>query len=154
MIIASIGRTRPLIASGLLVATLALQWIDFRAAYRPYLGADFSSHPTIQIANFLKRETPQDSAILALGFDWSPELAYYAERKALTLMSWAPIPQVKVVLSDPAAFVAPLPLSAIVRCTNRIPGPQFKFSRSALKRLPVKAEYLIGGCEVYLLESL
>lgn len=44
-----------------------------------------SSNRTLLVADAIRRHTPQDSAIVVFGLSWSSEVAFYSQRKALTV---------------------------------------------------------------------
>jgi hypothetical protein len=121
--------------------------------YLPFIRADLSNHPTMQVSQFLKRETPRHSAILVLGSDWSSEIPYYSERKAIALAGWIPPAKFEAVLSAPDSFLGALPLSAVVYCRDSTPEQQRRPADALLARLPIRRPERIAGCDVYLIGS-
>jgi hypothetical protein len=66
------------------VALVALQLTYIWCKDAFFLTADLTVVPAFQIAMMAKEKTPADSALVVLGDDWSSEIPYYAERKAVT----------------------------------------------------------------------
>jgi hypothetical protein len=71
------------------------------------------------------RTTPEE-VILVYGYDWSSEIAYYSERKAIMVPTWWAGPL--DVLRDIDTFTGGKPLGAIAVC-SRAEGP-YQFSRT------------------------
>jgi hypothetical protein len=72
-----------------LVATCICSLIFFMREYR---HAKFSriddSFPTLAIAREIKNQTSPEDVFVLFGYDWSSEVAYYAQRKSLTVPEW------------------------------------------------------------------
>jgi hypothetical protein len=84
-----------------------------------FLTNDLTVIPRYQVAMMAKAITPPDSALIVLGSDWSSEVPYYAERKALAMPYWAATsPVLKKLLENPQSFVGDRPLGGIVYCRS------------------------------------
>jgi hypothetical protein len=72
-----------------LTATCVCSLIFFMREYR---HAKFSriddSYPTLAIAREIKNQTSSGDVFVLFGYDWSSEVAYYAQRKSLTVPDW------------------------------------------------------------------
>lgn len=90
-----------------------------------------SNQPANQIllvSNVLSRYTPQNSAVVIFGADWSSEIAYYAKRKSFTVPSWENKPdwpgkpdwrkKYNEIWQNPAPYLGDTELGAIVFCTD------------------------------------
>ena len=150
VVVTELGRYRPLLASGILLLTLLLQWGTFGRVYRPALEADFSNSRTEKIAEFIRTQTPDNSALLVFGYDWSGEISYFARRKSLTVPGWAPIEKVRKIVSEPESFLGSLPLSALVYCPETTPPLQREAVEAAGPRLSVRRTQEVAGCDVML----
>ncbi len=73
-----------------------------------------SSDP-LDIGQFIQRRTDPDSAILVFGDDWSSEMAFHSQRRALTLPGW-PIPDIDqaTILQQPKRFLGGQHLGAVI----------------------------------------
>jgi hypothetical protein len=105
---------------------VALNLYTFHANYAKYVTQAFTprNNTTLAISDIIKHYTSQSSAILVFGLmstgslkpvsAWSSEIAYYSERKSLTLAdskssAWA----------DPAVFLGGKQLGAMVFCSPK-----------------------------------
>ena len=77
------------VATYLLLATCVCSLVFFSKEYR---NAKFKridkSHITIALANQIQFETLPEDVFVLLGNDWSAEVAYYTQRKSLTVPDW------------------------------------------------------------------
>ena len=62
----------------------------------------------------IRQYTPEDSAIVVFGADWSSEIAYYAQRKSFTVPGW--FEGYDMVWKEPTSFIGGKKLGAIVFC--------------------------------------
>lgn len=76
-------------AAVLVVVLLAAA--DHRSVYAPKQRVN--NHALASHVKELFKNTESDSVIIFLGFDWSPEWPYYAERRALMIPDWGTIPE-------------------------------------------------------------
>jgi hypothetical protein len=152
IVVAELGRHRPLLASGLLILVLSLQWGSYGTTYRPALEADLSNSRTKKVAEVVREQSADNTAILVFGYDWSSVISYYARRKSLTVPNWAPIEKVRQILAEPESFLGSLPLSAIVYCPDTTPPLQREAVVSAVARLPLGQTQQVAGCYVMLVE--
>jgi hypothetical protein len=107
----------------ILAAVLASEAYHYSTGYLGIQRAapDAPMQRTLELAATVREHTPADAAILVFGFDWSSEIAYYAERKAMTVPEW---PVHAQALADPARFLGGLTLGAVVGCpTEKFPVP-------------------------------
>jgi hypothetical protein len=99
-----------LICFGLLIG------VQFIAFYKQYFysvrGRDWSDHPVLEVAAYIKKNTAPTSSIVIFGADWSSETAYYSQRKAFTVPGWHR--DFETIWQNPQYFVGSRPLSAIV----------------------------------------
>src|SRR5262249_7647222 len=101
-------------------------------------------------------KTQPNESLLVFGHSWSSSMAYYSERKTLTLPNIAPPELVKKILDDPQAYLGDAPLGGIVLCplspietidTALSPyGPRRPAIDAFIAGHPVIAE--MGGCQL------
>jgi hypothetical protein len=146
LIDASRARIGDRAAMVLLVGVVASQLAMFHETYykkieRPYLGDDY------KIARIARDLTPQGSALLVFGIDWTSTVAYYSERKTLTFPNWLPAEQTDELLANPQDSVGGLDIGGIVYCRNLGPGQL----RDKVEAFVVGHEQLgvSGSCTLY-----
>jgi hypothetical protein len=101
---------------------------------------------TLRISDFIKNHTPKKRPVVLYGYDWSSEVAFYSERKSLTVPSWGSfeidsIEKTEDFLKNdrPAAFVL-------------CPVGNIDFIRNTIrKKYPTATTEKIADCEVYIL---
>jgi hypothetical protein len=143
--IASIAEAgRRWLASIGLACVVALQLAFFWHKDAFFLTADLTVMPTYKISMMAKAMTPADSALIVLGTDWSSEVPYYAERKALAMPYWPEIrPLLKKMAENPQGFLGDRPLGGIVYCTS-VNAPPEVAAFTAGRQLLGKA----GNCQL------
>jgi tetratricopeptide (TPR) repeat protein len=80
------GGWRKAFGVALFVATLAAAVYQHQTLYLP-----LQHHPNrwpLRIAEMIRLTTKPDDVIVIYGYEWSPEIAYYAQRRALMLPHW------------------------------------------------------------------
>ena len=100
----------------MLVAMLAGQLYYFHGTYAPWFSGDHWSRKTHQ-AGFLTRiHTDRGDGIIVLGIDWSSEIAYYSERRSVTVPGWLPKDLKRRLFADPQRFLGSARFGAVVWC--------------------------------------
>jgi hypothetical protein len=79
----------------------------------PRVTGDFNRNVVI-LAEAVRQRTPPDSPIVVYGMDWSSELPYYAQRRAVAVPPW--FNGWQAVWSEPERFLGGVKPSAIVIC--------------------------------------
>jgi hypothetical protein len=129
----------------ILAALVAMNFYCFAGTYFPVerqlYGED---NQTLAVSALLRARTSPDRPIIVYGYDWSSEVAYYSQRRALTVPDV--LPDRYGVVDDPARYVGELP-SAIVACgADRVPALASRILKS-FKPTDVSS---VAGCDVYL----
>lgn len=140
------GRDNILLPTILIIISLSNIYY-YKQDYYPKKISDISAHRTIVLGNFIKEQTdPSFPVVWIGGYDWSSEVAFYSERKSLTVPPWSgfefeAIKHTNKFLSkQPSAFVlCPSPNFDGLIKEMRLTYPSFK-----LKEL--------SGCHIYLRE--
>lgn len=79
----------------------------------PRVTGDFNRNVVI-LAEAVRQRTPPDSPIVVYGMDWSSELPYYAQRRAIAVPPW--FNGWQEVWAEPERFLGGVKPSAIVIC--------------------------------------
>lgn len=132
----------PLLMAALVAANLQF----FHRLYYPQKSARITveTSRTLRLAAFLKTHTPADRPVLVLGLDWSSEVPYYAERKALAVPPWTKLEL--DAIRAPERFLPALP-AAVVSC----PAANADELRAAIEaRFPGSRAASVDDCRIYL----
>ena len=124
------------------------QLLFLRSAYAFYLITDLKVVPQFRIAALARAQTPPGSSLLVIGEDWSSAIAYYAQRKALTVPGWMSHSYWQRMAAEPQKFLGPAPLAAIVVCTDYAPKDERK---TLIEQLVAGRRVLgqAGDCTLY-----
>lgn len=143
------GGTLAAMAAAVLVC--ALSWTELRRQFVPTILRDYRDDRVMVLARFLQTHTSADQAILGFGLDWSSELPYYAERRALMMPDWASAEHV-AELADPTRAFGDAPLGALVACANTLadnPATSVAYARVIAHYTAGVAPTQVAGCLVY-----
>ncbi len=135
--------------SFLLISLLIFgQIFFFMKTYTEIIANDRKDDQTLQIALIAKSKTDPSQSLIVLGEDWSSAVAYYSQRKTLTLPNWAPKETIERVFADPQAFLGDRPLGGIVLCGARVAGygAAAPLVQSFVTDRTVMGEF--GGCQL------
>jgi hypothetical protein len=75
---------------------------------------DLPQLPAYGTAMFLKEVIPDDEIIVVMGVDWSCEVAFYAEKRAIYLPNWCPYDVVERFVADPSYLSGGKTIGAMV----------------------------------------
>lgn len=117
---------------------------NYKKVYYEKKLNDFKDHRTIILGDYINKNTNERSIVIWIGgYDWSSEVAYYSERKSLTVPAWSNYEF--EAIKYPEKFLTTKP-AAYVLC----PSPQFlSLNKEMLNTYPTLKPYLISGCNVY-----
>jgi hypothetical protein len=158
----SIARYLQKLVLAMLLCTVivAVNFYNYYSGYGKYVQRVLNpqNNATLAVGDVVRRYTPADSAIIVFGLmstgslepisAWSSEVAYYSERKSLTVADNA---KEQRVWSEPASFIGDKKLGAIVFCStaNR---DRYKYER-ILQRYDSELSpslFKVSGCHVWL----
>ncbi len=105
------------LAVGLLVISLAGQFHRSMQGYIPMEGIDFTRDARLAVARTLER-LPDDDVVMFVGCDWSPEIAFYARRRAVYIPQWVKLDDVNAIVAQPDRIAGGLPIGAVVIWNN------------------------------------
>ncbi|MBC5782884.1 hypothetical protein H8N03_07990 [Ramlibacter sp. USB13] len=139
-------RWHPAAAPLAMAVFVAGNLLFFHGMYYPWkatiLGPGNSR--TLKLAEFLRNHTPADRPLLILGYDWSSELPYYAQRKALAVPPWTRMEMDAIQSTERFLPTAP---SAVVSC----PEENVDALRAAIAaRFPQSEVVTVDDCRIYL----
>ena len=141
------GAGRPALSFLLVLVLVAGEIGYFRSAFAPLVTADYSGQRSVQVGAAVKQLTQPGEAVLVLGDDWSSEIPFYGERKALVLPYWSSRDLIAKVLRNPSASVSPERLGAVVFCADRATSYADEAGvRSFAESLSSLGE--AGGCQI------
>jgi len=109
---------------------------------------DSSTSKIIAISEFIKSNTDNNSAILIYGNDWSSTLAFYSQRKSLTVPNWGNLPLDS--LNHTEKYINPDLIKSIVNCPNK---EKDELNKLIVKRFEVVSHTKIHKCDVYLINK-
>ncbi|MCK6374247.1 MAG: hypothetical protein L6Q69_09075 [Zoogloea sp.] len=135
----------PVAYSFLLLVFLASNGWFFYKGYYPQKSRVFTGEErTLAVASLVQSETPKDRPVIWYGFDWSSEVAFYSERRSLTVPNWGEM-DVRVV-EDTKSFLSQNP-SAIVLCPTR--GRDEAIMEAIARKYGAIQPREVAGCRVY-----
>jgi hypothetical protein len=123
-----------------------LNYFYFSHVYGAYLRQDLNekNNATLAASRYIKEHTPSDTGIVVFGLwakgsivpvnSWSSEMAYYSERKALTVRDG----NIHLVQHDPASFLGDRKLGAMVFCGGNRTSIYAELIQAQLQRTPSK----------------
>lgn len=107
---------------------------------------DITKNRTYLISQFVKDSTPKNSSVIVYGYDWSGEIAYYSERKALTL-PWERWDSEAITNTD--KFLPNIKIGAIVNCYGRNSKKSKNLKKLINENYNVDT-YIISECTVFI----
>lgn len=138
------------IVLALLLCALSARYMAVH--YLPGMRQAFQPTPTSVIATFARTHTAPDSVMVVFGLDWSSELPFFADRRAVMVPDWAP-PSTMKSLADSNALLGGAPLGMLVDCPNQIsidPSRAVDYGRIVAKFSAGAELHEIQGCQVWL----
>jgi hypothetical protein len=111
---------RRYIAFGLLALTVSFQLVRVVRVEARVMRATLAASDTLPVARALKGIP--DGVVIVFGFDWSSEVAYYLERRTMTVPMWSSREQLESLRSRPELHTGGLPVVAVVECNNALRG--------------------------------
>jgi peptidoglycan/LPS O-acetylase OafA/YrhL/putative effector of murein hydrolase LrgA (UPF0299 family) len=113
---------------------------------RPLEQQDVRSVQAYQIGKFLNKSTPENSAIVVFGQDWSSEIAFNSKRKSFTAPEW--FGEYKELWKYPEKYLGGVPVSAIVVCFG---GDKFPAEREIEEKMQSQKFWKrenVSGCSI------
>ena len=104
------------------------------------------------LADYLRADTQSTDAFIGFGLDWSSEVPYYAERRALLIPDAASANMLDAIASNPSFYTEQQHIGAIVVCPNNLErDPERKASYQHLlgKITTNLRAKIVGYCSVF-----
>jgi hypothetical protein len=104
------------------------------------------------LADYLRQNTDPKDVFVGFGLDWSSEVPYYAERRALLIPDTATGDMLDQIASNPLSFTGKSSIGAVVICPNKLsasPQEAFSYSRLLHSVTTNLTPRIVGICEVY-----
>jgi hypothetical protein len=136
----------------LMIAVVAANLNFFDENYWRQKSAQISGQnsQTLKLAEFLKVHTAADQPIIVFGYDWSSEVPYYAQRKALAVPNWVSPAMKLEAIRNPARFLNAVP-AAVVSCWQR----DAETIRAAIRAAyPLSHAIAVDRCMVYMTQGI
>jgi hypothetical protein len=115
--IAAIAEARQRVLAPLLLAVFVSgQTYFFNRHYAPIIAADLSNDRVLRISLLAREKTQPTDSLIVIGQDWSSAVAYYSERKTLTVPEWLPATLIQKALENPQTYLDDARLGGIVIC--------------------------------------
>jgi hypothetical protein len=124
--------------------------LHFRQHYWPLASKriDVSNNSILAAAEPLRERSAVHKPLLIYGLDWSSELPYYAQRKALAVPPW--YKELEEPLRNPARYFGTMRPGALVICgSDHIPGAEAV--QRFLKEHETFREIAADRCRIYIL---
>ena len=137
-----------LTAIAVMICVLALGVRHFNRTYLPVQRWDTSSTPLFASAMAAKDLTRPDDVLLILGYDWSSEVPYYSERRALMEAGWAPwqTPMFQAALAN----LRSMHIGAVLVCQDARSEHEEIQARLAALGFMQSPAYQNVSCDIYL----
>lgn len=126
--------------------------LGFRRDFLPYIVFPHINQRTVALADFAKQNTRPDDVLLIFNDDVSPEVIYYATRRAMILNDKTSAETMRRMRETPASYTGPYALGMVIVCQHKIAErPQLAAEyRLLLDSVSSGRERLtIAGCDVY-----
>ncbi|MBX9578559.1 MAG: glycosyltransferase family 39 protein [Chthoniobacterales bacterium] len=93
--------------------------VFYRDYYKSIIEVEHNGDkdPRLEISHKIQAVTPVDSVVIIIGQDWSPEIPYYSQRKAVLVPNWLTFEQASSILDDKKIY-GNITVAAIVSNTN------------------------------------
>jgi len=134
-----------MLATWLVVAN----FVSFEDLYGPTRRMTISpeNNSTLKIAEFIQANTAEDDTVMWYGFDWSSEVAFYSQRKSLTVPAW-PWTNFEIDAIEHRERFLDRDPAAIVVCRS----PNTEHVLSAVRaKYPAAAVETVSNCPIFLI---
>ena len=113
----------------------------------PFIGADHKQSQLYKIGKMARMNIAPDDALIVFGMDWSSEIPYYAERKAIGVPGWISDAQLTALARTPQNFLGGLHLGGVIVC-DPVGRPAMKAALTQMiAGMSIKGE--AGACKLY-----
>lgn len=114
VVVTSVAEQRPAWLRGVLLTAILGGAVFSTRHYFRNEWQDFSRDPRFVTASFLRRTLPDDAVLSVAGMDWSSEIAFYADCRAVYIPVWMKHDVLKKFVANPATLTGRHNLGALV----------------------------------------
>ncbi|MBU3585175.1 acyltransferase family protein [Polynucleobacter sp. AM-26B4] len=141
----------------LMIPIITFNYYNFSNYYgntlsRPLEQQDVRSVQAYQIGKFINKNTPENSAIVLFGQDWSSEIAFNSKRKSFAAPEW--FAEYAKLWESPEKYLGGVPLSAIVVCPSEKNFPDKNDIELKTQNQKFWKKESVSGCSVLLNQRL
>ncbi len=102
----------------IVILVICIEVHECYTVYWPEMTTSYSNSNVIIASNEIKSKTPENSSIVIIGDDWSPELGYYSKRRSIYFPNWMTKEQVQAAFSKLIDLAGDYPVAAVVYQRN------------------------------------
>ena len=139
---------RSIVFNILAILLMGSNYMHFYADYyqKKITQINYSNRELLRVSNYIKTHTSKDRPIIIYGLDWSSELPFSAERKALAL-PWGRWDM--EALQNPQKFLGNFSPSAVVLCGNNI---DTKIIDELYRAFNISSKSMVDSCNIFLVK--
>ena len=98
------------------------------------------------VAQRLQQVVSPDAVVVYVNFEWSPEIAFYSERRAIYVPHWVSYEDVSAMIADPTAMAGGLEIGAVVIKNNNGGYPPYTDQR-VVEAMTAWGQSIAGGSD-------
>ncbi len=143
--IAAIAETRlKVLAPSLLAVFVTAQIYYFHINYAGFIAGDLSNNRILRVALLAKEKTLPTDSLIVIGQDFSSSVAYYSERRSLSLPFLAPAILIQKIFENPQSYLGDSRLGGIVICPLSAYETVANLSNRYAGRMPLIEAFVAG----------
>ena len=126
--------------------------LGFQRDFLRYIVSPHINQRTVALADFARQQTRPDDVLLIFNDEVSPEVAYYATRRAMIVNDQTSVAAIRRMREQPSSYLGPYALGMVIVCPNRIAehadlAAEYRLLFDAASS--GRERFSIAGCEVY-----
>lgn len=126
--------------------------MGFRRDFLPLMNPQRIGSQTLALASFAREHTGPDDVLLGFGLQWSPEVPYYATRRAMLINEGISSEEFRKMRLNPSSFAGSYPVGLVIACPNPTPGPAdaaAEYEALFDSAVADRVRFRVAGCDVY-----
>ncbi len=134
------------------VVLAVVMMLGFRRDFLPYIVSPHINQRTVALADFARQNTGSDDVLLIFNDEVSPEVAYYATRRAMIVNDRTTAETMRRMRDRPSSYTGPYALGMVIVCPNKIaerPQLAAEYKRLLDSVGSGRERFHIAGCDVY-----
>jgi len=145
-------RFNDIAALAVTLAVVVVMLLGFRRDFLSYIVSPNINKRTVALATFARHQTDPDDVLLVFTDEVSPEVPYYATRRAMLVNHKLPIEAMRRMRVQPSSYSGPYRVGMVIVCPNRIAerprlAAEYKLLLAAVTS--GRERFWIAGCDVY-----